>query len=259
LGNISTSAGTSQFTQSSPAQDALEDVNEQFSPAFAEANGSTQLIQSGSNVLAKDELLAMLEAQQRLTQRPNLRVVETSSAAAIVAQTLNPNATTLDAQIDTIEGATPTEIESAIRTAAAGSGFTGLVSEDFNRKSVSASATIATVTNDVPGGVSQSAGTSGTSPLTSIQTRSQSVVDSIDSDIRVFGTGIVADEFTNIITDSLIIVVPAAALLILVFLIVAYRDPIDLLLGVVSLVLAIIWTFGFTGLVGLPFSQLLIA
>ena len=171
LTNISTSAGTSQFTQSSPAQDALEDVNERFSPAFAEENGSTQLIQSGSNVLSKNELLAMLEAQHRLEERPDLRVVSTQSAAAVVAQTIDPEATTLDAQIDTIEGATPTEIDGAIRTAASGPGFTGLVSEDFNRKSASASATIATVENDIPGGVSQSAGTSGESPLTSIQTR----------------------------------------------------------------------------------------
>ncbi|EMA50999.1 MULTISPECIES: efflux RND transporter permease subunit [Halococcus] len=260
LANISTDAGTSQFTQDSPAQAALDDIDQEFSATFEESNGSTQLIQSGSNVLAKDELLAMLESQQRLTEHEELRVVGSSSAASVVAQTIDPRATTPSAQIDAIEGATTGEIEAAIRTAAEGPGFTGLVSNDFNRKSASASATIGTVQHDVLGGVSSSAaGTGGESPLTPIQTRSQDVVGSVDSDIRVFGSGLVADEFTSIIFDSLIIVVPAAALLILVFLVFAYRDPIDLLLGVLSLVMAIIWTFGFTGLAGLPFSQMLIA
>ena len=260
LANISTDAGTSQFTEESPAQSALDDIDQQFSPPFAEGNGSTQLIQSGSNVLAKDELLAMLEAQQRLEDHEGLRVVSTSSAAAVVAQTIDPNATTTDAQIRTVEAATQGEIEDAIGTAAAGPGFAGLVSNDFNRESASASATIGTVQHDVLGGVSSSAaGTGATSPLLDIQTRSQAVVGTVDSDIRVFGSGVVSDEFTSIIFDSLIIVVPAASLLILVFLVFAYRDPIDLLLGVVALVMAIVWTFGFTGLAGLPFSQMLIA
>ncbi|HET7324564.1 MAG TPA: MMPL family transporter [Halococcus sp.] len=259
LTNISTTSGTSQFTQDSPAQAALEDVNQKFSPPFAESNGSTQLIQSDSNVLDKDSLVAMLTAQQRLESHESLRVVSTASAARIVARTIDPNATTLDAQIRTLEDATPTEIKGAVRTAAESPGFTGLLSEDFNPQSASASATIGTVQHDVPGGVSQSAGTGGSSPLTDIQVRAREVVATVDSDIRVFGTGIVSAEFSSIIFDSLIIVVPAAAVLILVFLILSYRDPIDLLLGVLSLVMAIIWTFGFTGLIGLPFSQLLIA
>ena len=259
LTNISTSAGTSQFTEDSPAQAAFENVNEEFSPTFSESNGSTQLIQRSSNVLSKKELLAMLTLQQRAEDDRSLRVASTSSAATIIAQTLNPEVATLDDQIDVIEDATPTEIDSAIGTAAENEGFTSLLSNDFNAQSASASATIGTITHDVPGGVSSSAGTSGSSPLTDYQTRIRVMAGSVDSDITVFGNGLVSNEFTNIIFDSLIIVVPAAALLILVFLIFAYRDPIDLLLGVVSLVLAVIWTFGFTGLAGLPFSLMLIA
>jgi predicted RND superfamily exporter protein len=75
----------------------------------------------------------------------------------------------------------------------------------------------------------------------------------------VFGSGITSAEFSNIIGDSLLIVTPAAVVLILVFLVFSYRDPIDLLLGIVSLVMALIWTFDFMGIAGIPFSQLLIA
>jgi predicted RND superfamily exporter protein len=259
LGNISTSAGTSQFTEDSPAQEALEEVNQEFSPSVETTNGSTQLIQRGRNVLAKEELLAMLEAQQRLQNADDLRVVSTSSAAAVVAQTIDPGATTLDAQIDAIEGATRSEIDRAVQRAAQGGGLRSLVSDDFNRKAASASATIGVVEHDIAGGVSTSAGMGGSSPLTPIQTRAQTIVNSVNSDITVFGSGIVSAEFGEVITDSLLIVTPAAVLLILGFLVLSYRDPLDLLLGVVALGMAIIWTFGFLGIAGIAFSQLLVA
>lgn len=39
LGNISTDAGTSQFTEDSPAQEALDDVNREFNPTFETSSG----------------------------------------------------------------------------------------------------------------------------------------------------------------------------------------------------------------------------
>ncbi len=43
------------------------------------------------------------------------------------------------------------------------------------------------------------------------------------------------------------------------FLIIAYRDLLDLLLGVTALGMAVIWTFGFLGLAGIPFNQIMIS
>ncbi|MEF8800845.1 MAG: MMPL family transporter, partial [Halolamina sp.] len=43
------------------------------------------------------------------------------------------------------------------------------------------------------------------------------------------------------------------------FLVVAYRDLVDLLLGTTALGMAIVWTFGFLGLAGIPFNQVMIA
>ncbi len=60
-------------------------------------------------------------------------------------------------------------------------------------------------------------------------------------------------------SDSLLIVMPVVILLLLFFLVVAYRDPIDVLLGLVALVMTIIWTFGFLGYAGIPFSQQMIS
>ncbi|MFC6797960.1 RND family transporter [Haladaptatus sp. DYSN1] len=259
LGNVETEAGTEQFAEEVPAQEALESINTEFSPTFSTGGGSTQLIQTGENVVSKQGMLRMLRAQEQMSGRESLRVAQTSSAAAIVAQTINPNATTLEAQIRTIERAPPSEIRTAVRTAAERPGFTGLLSNDFNPSEPSASATIAVVQHNLPIEFSQGAGTGGADPLTNIQLQMQRIADQQGGDIRVFGSGIISDEFSSVIFDSLIIVIPAAVVFIVFFLIFAYRDLADLLLGVVSLGMAIVWTFGFMGLAGISFNQILIA
>ncbi|MFB6084047.1 MAG: RND family transporter [Halorientalis sp.] len=260
LGSVGTSAGTSQFTTGLPAEEAFTKVNRKFSPTFAADTGSTSLIQRGRNVLDKESLLAMLRAQNRLQERESLRVTATASAARIVATTIDPSATTLEAQIDAVETATAGEIDRAVARAARRSPqFTGLLSNDFNRKSATATATIGTVTHEIPAGVSSGAGQGGSSPLTPIQKQAVFVVSSTGGSIQVFGSGVVASEFSNVIVDSLLIVVPAAVLFITFFLVIAYRDLLDLLLGVVALLMGIVWTFGFMGLAGIPFSQMLIA
>ncbi len=259
LGGISTEAGTDQFTQNSDASEALEAVNQEFGATFAEDTGSTQLIQRDTNVLGKPALLRMLETQETLRERDGLRVTDTASAAGIVARTLNPRASTLESQIRAVEGATPGEIDTAVQRAEGT--LSGLLSEDFNVGSASASATIATVTHAIPGAGGAGAGVSGNSPLQSVQTETVHVIGASGSGagIEVFGSGILSSEFSSVIIDSLIIVTPAAALLILVFLVFSYQDPLDLVLGVVSLLMAVVWTFGFMGLAGIAFTQMLVA
>ena len=258
LGSVQTSAGTAGFTQDVPAQQALEDVRSEFGPSFQTDTGSTQLIQSGQNVLSGPAMIRMLEVQQRMESATGLRVESTSAAGAVVARTIDPTARTTEAQIRTLEQATPGEIASAVRTADANGGIRGLVSTDFNRQSATASATIGVVSHTVPGGLSDSAGQGGSSPLTPLQLRGEYISGSVDNDIRVFGSGIISAEFGNVIGDSLLIVVPGAVLFILLFLTIAYRDLADLLLGLISLVMAIVWTFGFMGVAGIPFNQILI-
>ena len=262
LGNVSTAAGTSQFTTGLPAETALTQVNDDFSPAFTADTGSTQLIQRSQNVLSRAALLEMLRAQKRLDERTSLRVTSTSSAAAVVARQLDPGADSIDEQVEAIESATEGEVAAAVRRAAADSArFDTLVSDDFNRGSASASATVGVVTHEVSAGISEGSGQGGSSPLTPLQTQAASAVEAVEdgSEIQVFGEGVVAQEFTSVIIDSLLLVVPAAVLFIVLFLVVAYRDPLDLLAGVVALAMAVVWTFGFMGLADIPFSQMLIA
>jgi predicted RND superfamily exporter protein len=258
LGSISTDAGTQQFAESTDAQAAFDEVQENFEDPFAVSQGSTQLIQRSQNVLSKRSLRNMLLAQERAANIPETRVADTTSVASAVATELDPNATTLEEQREAIEDASQGEVRRAARRATASPRVASLLSDDFNRESVRASATVAVVTHEVRG-LSTSAGAGGTSPLTPIQLRVERAIGTVDSDITAFGSGLISAELNSVIGDSLIIVVPAASLLILVFLVFAYRDPVDLILGVVSLVMAIVWTFGFMGVAGIPFTQFLIA
>jgi len=259
FGMTATDSGTSQFTEGVPAQEAFDEVNDNFErEPFGEGTGSTTLIQKDQNVLSKPAILNMLKAQNRLTQRESQDVVGTTSVAQAVAQTLDPDAETLPEQIDTVEAASQTEVKSATRTTLERQpSVAGLLSNDLNREEPSASATLTTVTHEVSG-VSSSAGTEGSSPLTPIQQEADFIVGSVDGDISVFGSGLISAELNSVISDSLGLVVPAAVVLILFFLIIAYRDPFDLLIGLVSLAMAIIWTFGFMGWAGIPFTQMLI-
>ncbi|MFP4625270.1 MAG: efflux RND transporter permease subunit [Natronomonas sp.] len=259
LGAIQTEAGTEQFAEEIPANEALEQINDELGPRFEADTGSTQLIQRDRNVLSKPALLDMLEVQYRLEQREGLRVAGSRSAASTIAQEIDPSATTLDEQRRTIEIATTTQIQAAVRENADNAGFTGTLSTDFNAKSASASATIGVVTHDIPKYSSGGAGQGGESSLTPIQTQAQDVVDGTGGDITVFGDGTISAEFNSVIADSLTIVVPAALITIVLLLAISYRDPLDLLLGVIALLITVVWTFGSLGLVGIPFNQMMIA
>jgi predicted RND superfamily exporter protein len=260
LPKVSTEAGSEQFTDEIPAQEAFEAVQEEFSAPFSPDTGSSSLIQRGGNVLSKENLLRMLRAQQRLQDRDSQRVSDTRSVAQAIARTIDPEAATLDAQIDAIDGATASDIDTAVaETAERNPAATRLLSSDFNPESATASATIASVTHDIPGGLSSSAGGSAESPLTSIQLEGQRIVATAGGDIVVFGQGIISAEFGTVIADSLKLVVPGAVLFIIIFLAVAYRDILDLLLGIVALAIGLIWTLGLMGHAGIPFSQILIS
>jgi len=263
LGGVSTASGTEQFAEDIPAARALEDINREFGPSFDRPTGSTQLIQKGDNVLSKAELLRMLRAQHRLEQREDLRVASTSSAARLVAREVDPDARTLDQQIAALERSPRSRVRSAVRSLSDDPAFTRQLSNDYNPTAGRAKATIGVVVHEQPGletsGGGGGPGGSGANPLTSIQLRSQRVVDTVGGDITVFGSGVISEEFGTVIGDSILIVTPAAMVFIVVFLLFSYRDLIDLLLGVGTLVMALVWTFGFLGHAGIPFNNIMIA
>ncbi|MFD1585745.1 RND family transporter [Halorientalis brevis] len=242
LGNIETETGQNQFIEDLESFEALEDIQRDFGASFTSGStSSTTLLQDSQNVLSKPTMVRLLRAQERVENQHGMRVESTSSPAGVVARTLDPNATTLQEEIDAIEGATPAEIDAAVRTAAERNpGFTNQLSDDFNRRAASAAAAQATITH-------------GTSDIPDRADRVRRVVSTAGQDIRVLGSQ------PDTISDSLVLVLPAAFVLIVVFLVVAYRDLVDLLLGIATIVIALLWTFGFLGLAGIAFNPLLVA
>ncbi|MFB6196307.1 MAG: RND family transporter [Haloplanus sp.] len=257
LGGIETESGQQQFIEDLPSFQALEAVQKDFGTSFPQSTTTTTLVQSDQNVLSKPALLDVLRTQERLADSESLRVESTSSAARTVARTLDPDATTLDEQIIAVERATPGEIDAAVRRAAAENPtFRSQLSTDFNRQSAAASATEATVTHRAGPGAGSQGGPGGASEFPpNKEQRVERIVaaETSASTVRVLGTP------PDTTTTTLTVVLPIALLLIVVMLAIAYRDLVDLLIGLVAIVMTLIWTFGFIGLVGIPFAVLLIA
>src|SRR6056297_1299133 len=148
FGSITTESGQEQFIEDLPSFQAVEDINEDFSPTFSDVTTSTTLVQESGNVLSKPALTDMLATRERIIDTTALRVESVSTPAVTVATTLNPNATTPEQHLRAVERATPTQIDAAVREAAADdSGFTSSLSDDFNRGSASATSSRGSVTH----------------------------------------------------------------------------------------------------------------
>jgi len=250
MGLVSTDTeATDSFTEGLEEQDALDAVNQEFEDPFQPETESTQLIHSGTNVLTKEALRRNLLVLEEVSSRDDLRVGSANGPATVVAQAIEPSATTIPAQRRVIEATSETRIRQVVRQLSDNPRFTGALATDFNPTSASASASITVVTHDVPPGFSD---------LQGIQTTVRSIAEDQPGQITAFGSGVTNAETANVIGDSLTIVMPVVVILLLLFLVVAYRDPIDLSLGLLSLLMTVIWTFGFLGLSGIPFNQQMI-
>ena len=257
LGSITTESGQDQFIEDLPSFQAVEDINDDFSPTFSDVTTSTTIVQESENVLSKSALRDMLATRERISNTNALRVESVSTPAVTVATTLNPNATTPEQHLRAVERASPSEIRNAVREAAAEeSGFTSSLSDDFNRESASATSSRGSVTHLAgpgEGGGGGGGAASGSEYPPNKVDRIESVVTDDASNIWVQGT---APDTTGTTTS---VVLPAALLLIVVFLAVAYRDPVDIGIGLLAIVMTLLWTFGFIGYAGIPFAVLLIA
>jgi len=247
IGDIEVVGGAEQFSEDVDAYAVNEDVEETFHPSFATTEDTTLLIQEGSNVLSRPGLLRMLRLQVALTERPSQRVIETTSPAGLIARELNPKAATPEDRLRAVRLAGNTEIRRAIRAKRDDPTFRRLVGEGFNTESASASAAIGTVTHDAK---------DDDAFFEEIQFETRRVATAAEGDIRVFGSGITDAESMRVIQDSLAAAIPAVVVLLLAFLAIAYRDPFDLALGVLGLAMSLVWTFGFIGVSGVPFTQL---
>ncbi len=246
------------FVVDTPEYETLQEVNDEFEPAFGGGGVETWLIQDGDNVLSRTGVLRMLRAEERLIEHDDLYVEGAESAASRIALEIDPTATTAEERRRAVEDATPDEVREAVRSVA-DDDFERIVSDDFNVESAYAGATVSTVVHDFPGKVDTEAVTGADEAIQDEQLRMRNIVETAGGEIRVYGFGIMYHEFSLVIEESMVLLLPLIMLLIVGFLGVAYRDLLDLLLGLVCLLVALVWTFGFMGYAGVPFTQLDVA
>ncbi len=136
-------------------------------------------------------------------------------------------------------------------------GVLSLLPTDYERGSTSASSSAIFVTQRDD--VVLDSGRMGMDAVTDAQLETRAVAATFDSDYAVLGGGIIFYEIDQSLGDSFAIVGPLALLFVVIALSVAYRDPLDIILGVFGILAVLIWTFGFMGWTDTAFNQLLIS
>ncbi|MBZ6493902.1 efflux RND transporter permease subunit [Natrinema longum] len=163
----------------------------------------------------------------------------------------------LTAQIDHVESMSDDELAATIeRVLGADEGrdeLFALMPTAYDPGEPTASGTIVAVVQDTEGEY-----VAVDSAPASIVTGQQAIDEIGESELEgsasVFGNGMTADEIESAAPDSLAVVGPLAFAFVLVVLSIAYRDPIDVVVGLVGIVLVLVWTFGTMGWLGIDFA-----
>ena len=294
-GMVSQDSDTGQFETGSEAADAQEYIQQNFATGDAENLTRVQLVQRGGNTLSKESLIESLEFQKQLREQESIRSTlagerPTVSVANVIAQTrlqqqararsqqsggtqqsADGNATqggattqqraapTLDEQIAAIEGMSQAELAAVIGSVLdEGQQALRFMPTGYEPGSPTAEAHLMVVTQRTGGGTIQSPDGLG-ERITNTQLEIRDLASQQDSEYTVFGVGIITDEINRSLGDSMAIVGPLALFFVVVALTVAYRDVLDILLGVFGIIAVLVWTFGFMGWADISFNQLLIS
>ena len=135
--------------------------------------------------------------------------------------------------------------------------FALMPSDGFEPGDTAANATMLIVQQDaeaVPGG-----GQVTDDAVVDAQLAMEDLAADRDLEYLVFGGGVITDEINSSMADSLLIVGPLAVVFVLLALTVAYRDVLDILLGLFGIGAVLAWAFGFMGWTGIAFNQIFIA
>lgn len=261
------------FSSDSPEAAALDDIQQNFSIA-GENTTTTQVVVRGENVLSRASLLETLRLQQAIradesinaTLRTEQPIIGISNIVATAAYYESHGGgsppPSLDAQINQLESMSAAEVESTVRQVLDPQADTrgdpyALLSTDYDPGSTTASARIMLVYQDTSGAPADSL--SGAVTTAQLEIRDLAATELSSTDHFVFGAGIVDEVSGQATGESFALISPIALLLILVVLGIAYRDVIDVLLGLLGVALVLVWMAGFLGWAGIGITQILIA
>ncbi|KZN23141.1 Patched family protein [Haladaptatus sp. R4] len=179
---------------------------------------------------------------------------------------------TLSEQLSILESHNQSEIDNATTTilaenssfggaSAGGDGAFAFMPTSYKAGSTDANATMIVVTQQTEGETTSSQTSSDRimNSQLAMQTIAHEQFKAEQSSVLVFGSGIISDETQRSMSDSILIVGPLAVIFVLGVLIFAYRDLLDIILGLFGIGLVLVWTFGFMGWTGIDFNQIFIA
>ncbi|WP_226006925.1 MMPL family transporter [Natrinema salinisoli] len=170
----------------------------------------------------------------------------------------------LDEQIDALESMNESEYEETLTSVLSEDGGQGgdlalrLMPTSYDPGTTEADARMLFVVQSTANGDFQGPG-SVDQTISESQLELRDLADATDQEMVVFGSGIITDEIDRSMSDSLAIVSPLALLFVVVALLIAYRDPLDIGLGIAGIFAVLIWTFGFMGWTGISFNQMFVA
>jgi predicted RND superfamily exporter protein len=177
----------------------------------------------------------------------------------------NASNATLDEQLVQLESMNESEVESMVATVLGedrnggngGMSVFGLMPSSYEPGSTSAEATMLVVTQKT--GSVAPGGQTTDQDVIDAQLAIQSIGEDREQDYLVFGAGIISNEINASMADSLLIVGPLAIIFVMLALAIAYRDVIDIVLGLFGIGAVLAWTFGFMGWLDIAFNQIFIA
>jgi len=265
----------SSFGGDSTEAQKLDYVRENFAAGDANTT-SMQVVVRGDDVLSKASLLETLRFQRALrgddAVAPTLRADRPSVGLGNLVATVAVHAAhdgdgpppqpTLDEQIAQLDSMSETEVEETVaavldpdRERAGGVNPYTLLSTDYEPGSTSASARAVFVFQSTDGGDALS------DAVVDAQLATRGLADEYvqTDETFVFGAGIVDEESSRATGDSFAVITPAALLLILGVLGVAYRDVVDVVLALAGTLLTLVWMAGFMGWADIGVTQILIA
>jgi len=160
-----------------------------------------------------------------------------------------------------LDGMSEAEFDTAITALLGPDGQTdalALVTQSYEPGSTTANAHSIFITQQTRGGSIENPGGFSDAVIDS-QLDMRTLGEERDRPYLVFGLGVLGEEIDQSMADSLRLVAPIALLFVLLVLTLAYRDLLDILLGIGGVVAVLLWTFGFMGWTGIAFNQLMVA
>ena len=294
-GSVDSGLSIASFSSDSTEAQKLDYLQQNFT-TDGENTTVAQVVVRGDNVLSKESLLETLRFQQAVrdnetanaTLRDRQPLVGLSNLIATTAirqeqagaggNTTGPptNASagespqgppappTLADQIAQLESMSASDVESVVATVLDSDAQTAgpvdpysLLSTDYEAESTTAAGRVLFVFQDTGGDSGDGLPQAVIDGQLAIQDIAGETITSTDS--FVFGAGIVDEEAGQATGESFALISPIALLLIVVILAIAYRDVLDVALGLLGVLLVLVWMGGVMGWLGIGVTQILIA